>query len=55
MAEAKDFREDECKTATERNRRLSTLVLSTWPDFEIVKIERIEQDGKAGWQITYRE
>jgi hypothetical protein len=55
MPEVEDFKEDKCKTATDKNKKLSTLLRSTWPDFEIVKIERTERDGKPGWQITYRE
>ena len=55
MEESQDFRKDKCKTAVAKNKRLSTLLLSTWPDFEIVKIERIEIGNEPGWRITYRD
>ena len=55
MEELQDFRKDNCKTTVAKNKKLATLLLSTWPDFQIVRIERIEIGSDSGWRITYRD
>jgi hypothetical protein len=55
LKELQEFIKDDCETAADKNRKLSTHVLGTWLELEIVKIKRIAIGSDFGWQLTYRE
>jgi len=48
------FEADNCQTPEDKNDALAELLTHTWNPYNIVKVARLDQPGRKGWEATIK-